>query len=100
MQQQLILYIIILKYLLIESQTSTSFDGPIKLKFYYYSVKPLQTRSIQVTTRLYPKNNVKNYYFLITDVIDDKTLLVRAINCVNYRSVLGYCEWNFNSIFY
>jgi len=100
MQQQFILFIIILKYLLIKSEESSLFHGSITLKFYYSYEKPSRSGQIQVTTRLVPKANVISYYVLIGDFIDYKTLVIRAINCTTYRPTRQHCGAHFESILY
>jgi hypothetical protein len=99
MHQRLILFIIILQYLLIECEGSTIFGGPIKLRFDYSTVKPLKAISGQVSTRLFPKNNTNKYYSLTINAIDDKTLLVQNISCIEYNVNEKYCGRFFESIF-
>jgi len=99
MQQQLFLLIIFLKFLLIKSEKWQSPDGQIRLDFYYSSRKPLEAKNISIITRQVQKADVKNYYMLIGDIINDRIFVVQKIHCMLSSYNSAYYGMNFESIF-
>jgi len=82
MQQRLFLLIFLFKCLLIKSEKCTYSYGKRTLECSFSREKSLETKKYCVTTHEVSSINFKNYfYILMSEAIDETTLIIRAINC-------------------
>ncbi len=100
MQQQLFCLILLLQCLVIKSQKFSYLHSKLILNFSYFSTNPPEKIITPITTRLVVKAEVNNYYILIVDTINDRTVHIRAIECSNFPHSSGQCGDNFDSIFF
>ena len=97
MQRQWILGILLLKYILSESQSLKCFNPPLTLEFYFAFTKPTWNGSVEAVMRLCPKRDTDHYFVLIPDEIDEKSILIRAVNCTDHQSPRRYCAQSVQS---
>jgi hypothetical protein len=99
MHHQLFLLIILLNCLLIKSQKFPNSYIRVNLNFYYSYGASSGSMKIPVATRLIPKDDANDAYFLMGQVINNYTLRVKAINCTNFKISLGRCRANSDSMY-